>query len=347
MQWIESLARKAGLQRWSGMIVGMVLLVLSGHTWADATCTGGGQSYTIPMPASVSVPRDAAVGTPLSNWMYSPAVTNWFNCTVTASTATGDHLGSVSPAISGSYAESGVFHYVYKTNVPGVGVALGVRPYLGGCGWQVWHDVIDDQQDGCDSNGSITNGGQAEAILVTTGPITGGTTSSGIVFQETSSIGSKAQKTLVVSFSLTPTTVVALSCSTPDLTVTMGTYLASSFTGPGSSSKPVSFNVAVNNCPAGMTSIQYQFASASGVVDASQGVIALASGSTAAGIGVQLKTGSSNTALAYNQQYTLSSYNTNTGGSYTIPLKAAYYQTGTTVTPGRAKAIVTFSMTYQ
>lgn len=123
MRWIESLARKAGLQRWSSMIVGMVLLVLSGHTWADATCTGGGQSYTIPMPASVSVPRDAAVGTPLSNWMYSPAVTNWFNCTVTASTATGDHLGSISPAISGSYTESGVFHYVYKTNVPGVGVA--------------------------------------------------------------------------------------------------------------------------------------------------------------------------------------------------------------------------------
>ncbi|WP_233835465.1 fimbrial protein [Paraburkholderia sp. ZP32-5] len=34
-------------------------------------------------------------------------------------------------------------------------------------------------------------------------------------------------------------------------------------------------------------------------------------------------------------------------GSYTVPLKAAYYQTAASVMPGTANAVMTFTMTYQ
>jgi major type 1 subunit fimbrin (pilin) len=76
-------------------------------------------------------------------------------------------------------------------------------------------------------------------------------------------------------------------------------------------------------------------------------VLALTPTSTATGIGLQLKDGNGN-PLQYNTtQYTLSAYNTATGGSYTIPLTAAYYQTAATVTPGSANATLTFTLIYQ
>jgi major type 1 subunit fimbrin (pilin) len=127
----------------------------------------------------------------------------------------------------------------------------------------------------------------------------------------------------------------------------MGSHPQSEFTGIGSATKsPVGFNIAVNACPSGLAKIQYQFIPLNAVLDATNGVLALSGSSTATGIGVQLKDGSGN-ALKYNTQYTLSGYNTSTGGSYTIPLTAAYYQTAPTVTPGSADAVLTFTMTYQ
>ena len=87
-------------------------------------------------------------------------------------------------------------------------------------------------------------------------------------------------------------------------------------------------------------------AGASDGTDATNGVIALASGSTATGIGLKL-TDSSSAALKFNSLYQVSGYNAATGGSYTVPLTAAYYQTATSVTPGTANAVVTFTMTYQ
>jgi major type 1 subunit fimbrin (pilin) len=148
------------------------------------------------------------------------------------------------------------------------------------------------------------------------------------------------------SFAVTPTAVTVASCTTPNVTVSMGSYPAATFKGSGSSSNPVAFNVAVNNCPAGMNQIQYSFDAPGGVANANNGVIKLSSDSTATGVGLQLKDNAGN-ALKYDTQYTLSGYVTSTGGSYTIPLKAAYYQTGTAVTAGTANGVLTFTMTYQ
>jgi major type 1 subunit fimbrin (pilin) len=364
MRWFELSVLRAGLRRLSGALAGVILLAMSGHVWAAATCTGAAQTFTLSMPTSVSVPRDAVVGTLLSGWVSTPQVTNYYNCTVSAPSSSGTDFEPLSMTKSGlTISNGGVTYTVFNTNVPGVGIAVGVRAFINGCGWQAPLDLggigapppITPPWTGwvCNTVGAVTNGGQGLVMLVKTGPITPGTVSGGILFEAGSAtapaVGSAGtvQAGMRKSFSLTQTAVTVLSCSTPDVTVSMGSYQAATFTGKGSVTKTVGFNVAINNCPAGMTKIQYQFSAPGGVTDATNGVIALASSaSTATGVGLKLMD-STSTALKFDTQYQLTGYNTATGGSYTIPLLAAYYQTGASVTPGTANAVLTFTMTYQ
>ncbi|RQS13936.1 pilus assembly protein [Burkholderia sp. Bp9002] len=328
----------------------------------SASCTGTAQTVTISMPASVTVPRDAANGTVLTNWVSTLATTNYYNCTVSGSYATGMLFEPLSMTKAGlTVTRNGVAYTVWDTNVPGVGVAIGVSSYANGCGWQAWRDLGTPTSlfpspwtgAACNQNGSITNGGQAEVALVKTGPITAGTVTGGVLFEGASATTQGGSAYTVAtsgrkSFSLTPTIVKVSACTTPDVTVNMGSVMQSAFKGIGSTGgmTPIPVNVAVNACPPGLTSIQYQFIPVNAVLDSTNGVLALSSDSTATGIGLQLKDSSGN-ALKYNTQYTLTSYNASTGGSYTIPLKAAYYQTSATVKPGSANAVLTFTMTYQ
>ncbi len=59
----------------SVLLICFVTLTVSSGAWASATCTGGPQTVTMNMPSSVTVPRDAAVGTMLTGWIMSPATT--------------------------------------------------------------------------------------------------------------------------------------------------------------------------------------------------------------------------------------------------------------------------------
>ncbi|MGH8779749.1 fimbrial protein [Paraburkholderia sp.] len=347
----------------ASVAMSMILLMLSGHASAQATCTGTAQTFSIPMPEAITVPRDAVVGTMLGNWMSTPQVTRYYSCNSSNGALTGTGFAAL-PSLSKSGVtlnSGGVTYTVFNTNVPGVGVAIGVRAYANACGWQTPRDLgligsnpSQPPWDGsaCGGQGAITNGGQVSAVLVKTGPIASGIMSGGVLFQAAVTVGPAGGGAAVVrtdipykSFRVSPTIVTVLACSTPNVTVSMGSYKASAFTGKGSSTNPVSFDVALDRCPAGMTKIQYGFDAPGGVTDTVNGVIAL-TGSTAAGIGLKLMD-SSNAALKFDVQYQMSGYNAATGGSYTIPLKAAYYQTAASVTPGTANTVMTFTMTYQ
>ncbi|KAF1057817.1 pilus assembly protein [Burkholderia gladioli] len=333
----------------------------------SATCSGSAQTVPISMPASITVPRDAANGTILTSWVSTAATTNYYNCTVvpvgnTVRPASGMAFEPLSMTKAGLSVTgpNGAAYTVWNTNVPGVGIAIGVRLYVNGCGWQAWGDLGTPsgflpspwKGSACNANGSVTNGGQAQMALVKTGTITAGTVSGGVLFEGASvtamdingpyTIATSGRK----SFSLSQTIINVAACTTPNVTVTMGSYKQSAFTGVGSTTPAVAFNVGVNACPAGLNSIQYQFIPVNAVLDTTNGVLALSSDSTAAGIGLQLRDNSGK-ALKYNTQYTLTSYNGSTGGSYTIPLTANYYQTSASVAPGSANAVLTFTMTYQ
>lgn len=358
MRRLEWRMRWSGLRYLAGMATGVILLALFSRASAQSACQDiGPDAYAIKMPAAVTVPRDAAVGTVLGSWISTPQVTNYYACVSSPGSATGIEFVATDLKPSGkTTVNAGVTYTVFDTNVPGVGVAISVRPYINACGWQGPQnlDVIESQASwACTGTGAVLNGGAASAALVKTGPITGGTTSGSVLFQAAAVVQQRRGSALLAQsglarkqFSLTPTTIVGLACSTPDVTVSMGSYKSAAFTGKGSSTRPVRFNVAVNSCPAGMTKILYEFDAPGGVIDTANGIIALTAPSTATGIGLKLMD-RSNAALKFDTQYQLSGYNAATGGSYKIPLKAAYYQTAAAVTAGTANAIMTFTMTYQ
>lgn len=329
-----------------------------------ASCTGAGVTViTVSMPAAITVPRDAPNGTVLTSWVTTPNNT-YYNCAVTGSATSGVVFEPLSLTTAGLTVAgpNGVAYTVWKTNIPGIGIAIGVHPFVNGCGFQPWQDLGRPTGGGfpspwvgtgCNANGAVTNGGQVQMALVKTGTITAGTVTGDSLFEVSSYTRLSGSSPLTIAttgrkaFSLASTAVSVAGCTTADVTLDMGSYMRSKFTGIGSVSNPAkTFSIAVNACPSGLAKIQYQFIPVNAVLDATNGVLALSSTSTATGIGLQLKD-NSGVALKYNTQYTLSGYNTATGGSYTIPLSANYYQTATTVTPGSANAVLTFTLTYQ
>ncbi|VWC29695.1 fimbrial protein [Burkholderia lata] len=354
-----------GLGRLAFWLLTLAMLMLGLGSRAafaqSASCSGTAQTIPVSMPSPVTVPRDAVNGTVLTAWISTPATSNYYSCTVSGSASTGMLFEPLSMTKSGMTVKgpTGVTYTVWNTNVPGIGIAIGIRSYVNGCGWQAWLDLgttvalFPSPWTGwvCNTNGSVTNGGQAQMALVKTGAVTAGTMAGGVLFEGGSAQSTTGTYTVATasrkSFSLSTSIINVAACTTPDVTVNMGSHMQSEFTGIGSTTKQaVAVNVAVNSCPIGLNSIQYEFDPVNAVLNATNGVLALSSGSTATGIGLQLKDSSGN-ALKYNTKYTLTSYSSATGGSYTIPLTARYYQTAAKVTAGSANAVLTFTMTYQ
>lgn len=164
--------------------------------------------------------------------------------------------------------------------------------------------------------------------------------------------GSLTAETLkLATFRLVNNTVfVPSSCETPNINVNMGQHRLEDIPKDGSpSKKAISFNLKLNNCPAGIKNVSYTLtplASSPSKSDG-QGIISLNLNSTAKGIGLQL-TDSNLTPIALNKAKLFSEYSS-TGGNFTIPLNARYIQTakGSDVSPGTANAEITFTMSYQ
>jgi major type 1 subunit fimbrin (pilin) len=364
----ESLSRQLHRQlcaRCFLLLVALMLGLFSSTSFAQiSTCTGSEETITVSMPASITVPRDAVVGTRLTPWASTSAVSNYYRCSVT-NAGIGPTYMSLLSVVAGMTinGSTGVAYPVWNTSVPGIGLAIGVRAYVrsdkGGCtGWYPWVPLRADSSwvyQGCISNNGsdVMNAGfQLEFAYVKTGAVTPGTTSSSNVVEAAwvwhpQSGGPQRQDTWHKHITLTPTTFSIAACETPDVTVNMGKQLLSKFTGVGYTTPAVAFEVSLNACPAGsLTKIQYQFIPVNAVIDANNGLLALSNTSTATGIALQLKDGN-DAPLKFNTQYTLAGYSSAAGGTYKVPLKAAYRQTAATVTPGSANAALTFTMIYQ
>jgi len=109
---------------------------------------------------------------------------------------------------------------------------------------------------------------------------------------------------------------------------------------------PVPFNIAINNCPAGVRSIQYMLTP--NTASLGNGVVSLDAGvaPVATGVGIQLLDGAGN-PVSYNVAVPVSGVTSGTGGSYTVPLKATYFQTAASLQSGSANTSFTFTIIYQ
>lgn len=140
--------------------------------------------------------------------------------------------------------------------------------------------------------------------------------------------------------------VATQSCSTSDIGVSLGARRSSDFSGIGSSSSHVAFSIGLE-CPGGLSRIRFRVDPAAGaVVDSSRSLVPLDAGSSARGVAVQLLNGAGTAPLPLAAFQPFAGY-TGAAGTYSIPLRARYYQTAATVTGVSANSAVTFTLSYE
>jgi len=357
---------KAKHARRRGIPLQLLALVLffvgaKGAWAAGGSCSGnGGQTIILTLPITVSVPRDAPVGSVLTDWVLSPATTNYWTCSTSADNAlVFIDTGSQFTTDSGVKPTGGAYGnpYVYKTNIPGIGVAIAGNGFVAVAGWGGWGRSGGVNRPtywgiGPANYSNYAVGGQVAVALVKTAPqvTAGGTVTGGQVAKIYPATGYGNTYTGKANFYVTTDVqIVPLACATPDVTVDLGKHSSGEMTAIGSTTTAANFNISVNNCPGGLSAfgpaIQYRVDATTTVVNSAQSVVALDSGSSAKGAGVQLLDG--NGAVFPLATYkTFTGYDKANGGSYTIPFKARYYRTGS-VTPGTANTSMTFTMLYQ
>lgn len=330
----------------------------AGCSNAMADCVGGGGTVVLNLPATVTVPRDAPVGTILTPWVTTAAGSNQYTCDIPPLTSMGyrNGLGDFTNSTGMTATSSDGTFTVYRTSVPGVGIAIGANFYYGswgncqgvGIGWRGWGNP---RVGGSAASCSGTNvevqsnyDSRATVALVKTDQVSvGGTVSGRILYYSWESPYGVGNPT---NYHISSVQIVPALCTTPDVSVDLGTYQKSQFTGVGYTTRAVDFNVRMDACPAGMSAIQYKVDPVTPVINSTQSVVSLSSDSTAAGIGVQVLNGAGTTAFPFGTFQTFSNYKTATGGNYLIPMKARFYQTAATVTPGTARSAITLTMLY-
>lgn len=304
----------------ASMLVGLALLLLSTGARALTTCTGSAQTVTLSMPTAVTVPRDAPPGTLLTAWSTTPATPDWYTCSATVQESIGLGVWPLVTELSGTtIVDGGATYPVFKTNLPGVGIAMGSKLYMNGCGWEPgWTPVAGGRANSCNSVALLPNGAQVRAVLVKIGAITSGLVNAGPIAQGKLYANAAWDTKWPITISTTATQVTALSCLTPDVLVNLGSHKSSEFRGPGSFTAMTAFDVALKSCPAGINRVSYQIDAVTPIWNAASSVVALDAGSTATGVGVQLLDGSGN-VFPLGTPTNLGAYSTRAGGDSPSP----------------------------
>jgi major type 1 subunit fimbrin (pilin) len=342
-------------------------LMMSGSAQAAGSCTLLQSATTLTLPATVAVARDLPNGSMLTGWSQSPMVV-YYNCTMTNNTFTGSVLipaGMTSIAGQTSYRVNynGKPFVVWKTNLPGIGIAMGMYatvnqgtvtgPYSGtSAGF-----IGGEQFNGLASS---RNGGRLIVALVKIGDITPGTVG-GQVAKSNAWIGPlPAVDNLVPSvgeavLSITPVAVTVLTCQTPDVTIPMGTQGPTEMPAVGPSSKSQTFKISFNNCPSGtavagtqaglINNVQYRIDPSDGTVPGFANVAAVNGNPVAGGVGIQLYD-ATGAVFPYATNQDLSGFNGTSGGNYDVTLTARYYRTGA-LSSGQANSTMTLTAFYQ
>lgn len=329
-----------------------VTLLYSNASLAVDGCIATTQPRTvnIKLPARVVPHANVPVGGLITPWFYSAAISDLWLCDnrVTQVKFGIYHGTSLSPA-GQKVSDSGTDYTVYKTNRPGVGVIVGYNSYSMGCRWKgAFWDIGNSQPvRQCGTAGPDIQGSQVSVALVKTGNIAaGGMLTPGTVARVLPTENWVVQNIAEVTFVASDVEIIVPPCSVSDITVPMGTVFAKDFKAVGSTGAARDFSLTFGNCPKGLGAIKYQFEATSAIIDAKRGVVDLSPASSAKGIGLQLLN-DKGAAVEFNRLYTIGNYDSTTDNSYTVPLKAALYQTQDKVTGGTVNAKILFTLSYE
>lgn len=378
-----------------------LILLLSGGilhvplSWAVITCEaipGSLRVYTIPLaPVIISAGVDMPNGTILYQGSWLPEARSSegnMKCksTVIPATAYYSYKTGIkdAPLPLSSWAGSPYSGKVYRTEIPGVGIAL----------LNYKHDAVTVDNPYItpfDYKSDITvNGGTIITMytemdyniaLIKIGNLTPGNyklNASSLpsikVYYDKPSNGEP-----IMGFPITIFTgqfqgnmiITAPTCTTPDVNVYLGRHDISKKLTPW-----VDSSITLTNCPifhgyyhkgnsvmmfdgskngesiipaSTNNSIGVKLTPATSIIDSTNGIMALKTGDNAAsGVGIQLGWGTSSSPVLFNfAEEKLMKLPKDGSSTIRVPLVARYIQTSPTVTPGRADATATFTINYK
>ncbi len=261
--------------------------------------------------------------------------------------------GGTKPIPGITYTEGGLTYPVFPTNVPGIGIIIGIKA-TSAANYTAVNIVTNFYPEPAPSQGM---GVSLQAKLIVTGRLTTG------VYQiprqdlvrvyANGPLSNTATDVSVMSLNTTTVTITARTCQMTSATtqnVPLPRVTKNQFSGPGSLSA-VGYNFTLSTlCDSGVK----LYATMTDANDPSNtgNTLSLGTGSTASGVGVQILR--NNQAIAFGPD-SAASGNTNqwfigtagSGGKETIniPLEAKYVQTESNMVAGniRSRATVTFS----
>lgn len=378
------------ITHWSLLVMVLCWLMLLIVRPAMANCTIDAPTVTAPMPLQLgnfTVGADLADGTVLYkqtyNLNYQPGGGHWIQVDCTSDNQImANYSFTQTPLPLSSWGGGALTGKVYETGVPGIGVYFG-QGTNSGYGTVIplskpaaYEPNGNNGEFNCNSANCLVIGQfkRWDVYFIKTGQVSPGTIVGGnlpcIGVNYTNDVNSSENQ--VANICMTGTlNVVASTCKTPDVTVPMGSYDVSSFSGEGSATKWVDASIKLTDCPVyyGRGSSGSWYADASGtnnggtptknsltvrltpattVINSTQGIFGLTPAKdSAGGAGIQLAYGSS-ASPDFVDFGTTKKYEMDIGstGISEIPLVARYIQTDTKMTPGAANSAVTFLINY-
>ncbi|BAN23627.1 type-1 fimbrial protein A subunit [Caballeronia insecticola] len=332
---------------WRRCLVLMLFALAAPLSHAGVTCLGGlSGPFYIPAPPVTTIPPDYPTGSWIGGYTSYVGNTNGLSCTAAVSSPLAQQTAVNIPG-GQSMQIDGVSYTVYPTGVSGLGVVLFATAYLDNTAYPEialsgYNTYIVGAKKSFGLTYTKSQGVMVRARYVKTGPIAAGawTLSSAQVLDSMPVTDWSSYDTLFY-FAQTPVNVVVPGCTTGNVSIPMGKYVTTSFTGIGSRSSTVSFSVPLV-CQSGINVVSYSINPTSGMIgSASNGVLQLLGPGAATGIGVRMAN-ASDIPVTFNASTIFPGY---TGaGTFSLPFTASYIQTAATVTagPANASAVVTF-----
>jgi type 1 fimbria pilin len=298
-----------------------------GSSWA--ACTSAPASLNVAMSPPLAVSSLTPIGTVISSGTINYRVTCSGVGTNTAMLRSGYNTDYGASSVPG----------VRNTSLAGVGIrwtnTSDGTPF-------VWTNY--SMWDGSVVRGLNITGTRVMSDLfelVKTGPVTSGNISAWVLNYNWRTAATGVQ-TRLLTVNLPATMIPVATCSLTQtvIAVNLGNQIPlKTFTGPGSLSSPEGFNIPLMCDPQVPVRVQFTGTPAAGLPT----VLDLTGDSVATGLGVQLAY--KDVPVTLNSELAVG----NSGvadGVYDIPFTARFYQTASTVTPGSAKAVATFTLTY-
>ena len=317
------------------------------HAPLAAKCVGDTVTTEISLPESVSLSRDAGGSNGQVIWQSGWVGTDAANISQCESASEQRRLGYASSMTRAAPAAT------YATSVPGVGVQVAwvesrqASPTFGAPPSRVlaWPALSQRLPGGADHSVPA----RFAIRLVKTGDIVPGRLS----FTAPLAVVEYGSARAAVLHVTGATQVTLRACTTPDVTVNLGTHPASALAIEGSTTPAVAFALRLSQCPPGLVGISYQFSSWE--AQAEPGIIAArALQSTATGVAVRISWRDGK-PLRFLQSFRglqteagVPVTDVTAGGDFFVPLQASLYRMpGQALSAGEVVAELEFRLWYE